>query len=382
MTMNSADAPIYLDYNATTPLLPEVVDAMLPYLQEHFGNPSSRHLYGRRAHEAIQRARSDVAALVNSHAEEIIFTSGGTEANNLAIRGTTAHASRRRLVTSIIEHPATARPVTWLERQGWDIVRVGVDAGGRAQIHELDVAITSATALVTIMHSNNETGVLQPLREAVHFARRAGASIHTDAAQSVGKVPIDVRAMDVDLLSIAGHKLYGPKGVGALFVRRGTALEPLTLGAGHERGLRPGTENVASIVGLGAACAMAQHDLNEQGARVRALRDRLWDQLAQAIPHLALNGHLENRLPNTLNVRFPQVSGEALLAATPQIAASTGSACHDDDESASAVLLAMGIPARAALGSVRLTLGRATTESAVDRAATALARAWRTLAKN
>jgi cysteine desulfurase len=382
MTMNSADAPIYLDYNATTPLLPEVVDAMLPYLQEHFGNPSSRHLYGRRAHEAIQRARSDVAALVNSHAEEIIFTSGGTEANNLAIRGTTAHTSRRRLVTSIIEHPATARPVTWLERQGWDIVRVGVDAGGRAQIHELDVAITSATALVTIMHSNNETGVLQPLREAVHFARRAGASIHTDAAQSVGKVPIDVRAMDVDLLSIAGHKLYGPKGVGALFVRRGTALEPLTLGAGHERGLRPGTENVASIVGLGAACAMAQHDLNEQGARVRALRDRLWDQLAQAIPHLALNGHLENRLPNTLNVRFPQVSGEALLAASPQIAASTGSACHDDDESASAVLLAMGIPARAALGSVRLTLGRATTESAVDRAATALARAWRTLAKN
>jgi cysteine desulfurase len=380
--MNSADAPIYLDYNATTPLLPEVVDAMLPYLQEHFGNPSSRHLYGRRAHEAIQRARSDVAALVNSHAEEIIFTSGGTEANNLAIRGTTAHTSRRRLVTSIIEHPATARPVTWLERQGWDIVRVGVDAGGRAQIHELDVAITSATALVTIMHSNNETGVLQPVREAVHFARQAGAGIHTDAAQSVGKVPIDVRAMDVDLLSIAGHKLYGPKGVGALFVRRGTDLEPLTLGAGHERGLRPGTENVASIVGLGAACAMAQHDLNEQGARVRALRDRLWDQLAQAIPHLALNGHLENRLPNTLNVRFPQVSGEALLAATPQIAASTGSACHGDDESASAVLLAMGIPARAALGSVRLTLGRATTESAVDRAATALARAWRALAKN
>jgi cysteine desulfurase len=380
--MNSADAPIYLDYNATTPLLPEVVDAMLPYLQEHFGNPSSRHLYGRRAHEAIQRARSDVAALVNSHAEEIIFTSGGTEANNLAIRGTTAHTSRRRLVTSIIEHPATARPVTWLERQGWDIVRVGVDAGGRAQIHELDVAITPATALVTIMHSNNETGVLQPVREAVHFARRAGAGIHTDAAQSVGKVPIDVRAMDVDLLSIAGHKLYGPKGVGALFVRRGTDLEPLTLGAGHERGLRPGTENVASIVGLGAACAMAQHDLNEQGARVRALRDRLWDQLAQAIPHLALNGHLENRLPNTLNVRFPQVSGEALLAATPQIAASTGSACHGDDESASAVLLAMGIPARAALGSVRLTLGRATTESAVDRAATALARAWRALAKN
>jgi cysteine desulfurase len=377
--MNSADDPIYLDYNATTPLLSEVVDAMLPYLQEHFGNPSSRHLYGRRAHDAIERARSDVAALINSHADEIIFTSGGTEANNLAIRGTNLSTSRRRVVTSTVEHPATARPVSWLERQGWDIVRVGVDAGGRADVRELDVAITSATALVTIMHSNNETGVFQPIEEAVRFARRAGAYVHTDAAQSVGKVPIDVRAMDLDLLSIAGHKLYGPKGVGALFVRRGTDLEPLTLGAGHERGLRPGTENVASIVGLGAACAMAQRDLDEQAARVRALRDRLWEQLAQAIPHLALNGQMENRLPNTLNVRFPGVSGEALLAATPQIAASTGSACHDGDESASAVLLAMGIPAAAALGSIRLTLGRATTESAVDRASTALARAWRAL---
>jgi cysteine desulfurase len=378
--MNGADDPIYLDYNATTPLLPEVVDAMLPYLREHFGNPSSRHLYGKRARDAIERARSDVAALINSHADEIIFTSGGTEANNLAIRGTTARTTRRRVVTSIIEHPATARPVSWLERQGWDIVRIGVDAGGRSRVPELDAAITSVTALVTIMHSNNETGVFQPIQEAVRFARRAGACVHTDAAQSVGKVPIDVRAMDLDLLSIAGHKLYGPKGVGALFVRRGTDLEPLALGAGHERGLRPGTENVASIVGLGAACALARCDLDAQGTRVSTLRDRLWERLAQAIPQLALNGHVENRLPNTLNVRFPQVSGEALLAATPQIAASTGSACHDGDESASAVLLAMGIPARAALGSIRLTLGRATTESAVDRAATALARAWRALA--
>ena len=380
--MNGADDPIYLDYNATTPLLPEVVDAMLPYLREHFGNPSSRHLYGKRAHDAIERARSDVAALINSHADEIIFTSGGTEANNLAIRGTTARTTRRRVVTSIVEHPATGRPVSWLERQGWDIVRIGVDSGGRSRVPELDAAITSVTALVTIMHSNNETGVFQPIQEAVRFARRAGACVHTDAAQSVGKVPIDVRAMDLDLLSIAGHKLYGPKGVGALFVRRGTDLEPLALGAGHERGLRPGTENVASIVGLGAACALAQCDLDAQGTRVSTLRDRLWERLAQAIPQLALNGHVENRLPNTLNVRFPQVSGEALLAATPQIAASTGSACHDGDESASAVLLAMGIPARAALGSVRLTLGRATTESAVDRAATALTRAWRALAIN
>ncbi len=375
----SADDPIYLDHNATTPLLPDVVDAMLPYLHEHFGNPSSRHLYGRRTHDAIERARTEVAALIGSDPDEIIFTSGGTEANNLAIRGATARASRRRIVTSTVEHPATARPASWLERQGWDIVRVGVDAGGRAYVRELDTAITSATALVTIMHSNNETGVFQPIQEAVRFARRVGACVHTDAAQSVGKVPIDVRAMDLDLLSIAGHKLYGPKGVGALFVRRGTDLEPLTLGAGHERGLRPGTENVASIVGLGAACALAQHDLDDEGARVRALRDRLWELLAQEIPQLALNGQMENRLPSTLNVRFPGVSGEALLAATPQIAASTGSACHDGDESASAVLLAMGIPPTIALGSVRLTLGRATTESAIERAAAALAHAWHTL---
>src|SRR5882762_5428914 len=305
--------PIYLDYNATTPLLPGVVDAMLPYLREHFGNPSSRHLYGRRTRDAIEHARSDVAALINSHADEIIFTSGGTEANNLAIRGTAARSSRRRVVTSTVEHPATARPVSWLERQGWDIVRVGVDAGGRAQIDELDVAITSATALVTVMHSNNETGVFQPVRETVHYARRAGACVHTDAAQSVGKVPIDVRVMDVDLLSVAGHKLYGPKGIGALYVRRGTALDALTLGAGHERGLRPGTENVASIVGFGAACAIAQHGLDRERLRVRALRDRLWEQLAQAIPDLALNGNADHRLPNTLNVRFPRVSGETLL---------------------------------------------------------------------
>ena len=376
--MDSAN-PAYLDYNATTPLLPEVVDAMLPYLREHFGNPSSAHVYGRRTHDAIERARRDVAALIGCDAGEIIFTSGGTEANNLAIRGITARSSRRRVVTSAVEHPATARTVTWLEQQGWDIIRVGVDAGGRVQVRELDTATSDAAALVTIMHSNNETGVLQPVRDAARFAHRAGAYVHTDAAQSVGKVPIDVRSIDVDLLSIAGHKLYAPKGIGALYLRHGTVLEPLTLGAGHERGLRPGTENVAAIVGLGRACVVAQRDLNDESARVRALRDRLWAQLAQAIPGIALNGHVEDRLPNTLNVRFPRVSGTALLAATPEVAASTGSACHEGDETASGVLLAMGIPAVDALGSVRLTLGRATVAETVDCATAALARSWHSL---
>ena len=317
--MNSVN-PIYLDYNATTPLLPEVVDAMLPYLREHFGNPSSGHLYGRRTRDAIELARSEVAALIGCEASEVIFTSGGTEANNLAIRGTTACNSRRRVVTSAVEHPATARPVTWLERQGWDIVRVGVDAGGRVRVPELDSATTDATALVTIMHSNNETGVLQPIREAARLAHRAGAYVHTDAAQSAGKVPIDVRSIDIDLLSIAGHKLYAPKGIGALYVRHGVVLEPLILGAGHERGLRPGTENVASMVGLGRACVIARGDLNDESGRVRTLRDRLWSQLVEAVPGIALNGHVEDRLPNTLNVRFPGVSGTTLLAATPEIA--------------------------------------------------------------
>ena len=377
--MMNSENPVYLDYNATTPLLPEVVDAMLPYLREHFGNPSSGHVYGRRTRDAIELARSDVAALIGCDAGEIIFTSGGTEANNLAIRGTTACSSRRRVVTSAVEHPATARPVTWLEQQGWDIVRVGVDAGGRVRVRELDTATTDATALVTIMHSNNETGVLQPIREAARLAHRAGAYVHTDAAQSVGKVPIDVRSIDVDLLSIAGHKLYAPKGIGALYVRHGAVLEPLILGAGHERGLRPGTENVASIVGLGRACVIAQGDLNDESVRVRTLRDRLWSQLAEAIPGIALNGHMEDRLPNTLNVRFPRVSGTALLAATPEIAASTGSACHEGGETASGVLLAMGVPAVEALGSVRLILGRATTSDVVDRAAEAFVRTWRRL---
>jgi cysteine desulfurase len=377
--MLNSDNPFYLDYNATTPLLPEVLDAMLPYLREHFGNPSSGHLYGRRARDAIELARAEVAALIGCGSGEIIFTSGGTEANNLAIRGMAAGSSRRRVVTSTVEHPATAHPVTWLERQGWDIARVGVDADGRVDVRELGTAITDATALVTIMHSNNETGVLQPVRDAARLAHRAGACVHTDAAQSVGKVPVDVRSIDVDLLSIAGHKLYAPKGIGALYVRHGVLLEPLTRGAGHERGLRPGTENVPSIVGLGTACIIARRDLDDEGARVRTLRDRLWSQLASAIPGIALNGHAEDRLPNTLNVRFPRVSATALLTATPEIAASTGSACHAGGETASEVLLAMAIPAVEALGSVRLTLGRATTSDVVDRASSALAAAWRNL---
>jgi cysteine desulfurase len=369
--------PIYLDHNATTPLLPEVVEAMLPYLREHFGNPSSGHIYGARARNAVARAREQVAILLGCDVDEVIFTSGGTEANNLAIRGVTeAHDKRSHIVTTTIEHPATSRPCTWLEQHGRRVTRIGVDADGCARADEAHRVIGSDTALVTVMHSNNETGVLQPVAELAKLAHAAGALLHTDAAQSLGKVHVNVRDLDVDLLSVAGHKVYAPKGVGALYVKRSTPLVPLVLGASHERGLRPGTENVASIVGLGAACEAVGRDLDVAASRMKALRDRLWEDLAAAIPSLALNGHRELRLPNTLSVRFPGVSGSTVLNGAPQIAASTGSACHEGHESASAVILAMGVSFTDALGSVRLTLGRCTTEEDVAQAADALIRSW------
>ena len=370
--------PVYLDHNATTPILPEVVDAMLPFLHEHFGNPSSGHVYGHRARDAIARARRQVATLIACDDDEVSFTSGGTESNNLAIRGVAAaRDARRHVVTTVIEHPATERPCGWLERHGWRVTRVGVDSGGRARVDEARSAIADDTALVSVMHSNNETGVLQPIGGLVEIARAVGALVHTDAAQSVGKVAVRVRELGVDLLSIAGHKLYAPKGVGALYVKRGTAIVPFALGAGHERGLRPGTENVASIVGLGVACEVAARDLDAVGDRMLTLREMLSERLASAVPGLAINGHRELRLPNTLNVRFPGVSGTAILAAAPDVAASTGSACHDGRETASAVLVAMGVTPDAAVGSVRLTLGRSTTADDIERAADALIAAWR-----
>jgi cysteine desulfurase len=371
--------PIYLDYNATTPVLPEVVDAMLPYLREHFGNPSSGHALGRRAREAVESGRADVAALLGCDVGEIVFTSGGTEANNLAIRGVAeARPDRRHIVTSAIEHPATAGSCSWLEEHGWRVTRLGVDACGIVSVQEVQDAIGAETALVTIMHANNETGVVQPIAAIAGAAHAVGSLLHSDAAQSAGKIAVRVDDLGVDLLSLVAHKLYGPMGVGALFVRRGTPLAPFARGAGHEGGLRPGTENVAGIVGFGVACRQAKRDLEVEAARVRQLRDRLWEKLRAGVPGIQLNGHVANRLPNTLNVRFPNTMGPEILAAAPDVAASTGSACHDGEERASAVILAMGIPFSEALGSVRLTLGRQTTTEAVDRAAESLARAWRT----
>ena len=379
----SADLPIYLDHNATTPVLPEVVDAMLPYLREHFGNPSSTHAHARRPREAVARARTQVAALIGADEDEIVFTSGGSEANNLAIRGVAeASDELRHVVTSVIEHPATAAPCAWLERNGWRVTRLGVDAAGRVLLAEARQAIRERTALVTVMHSNSETGALQPIAELAEHAHEVGALVHSDAAQSVGKVPVRVPELGVDLLSIVGHKTYAPKGVGALYVKRGTTLVPFALGGGHEHGLRPGTENVASIVGLGVACEIAARDMDDTARRIAALRDDLFRRLASAVPGLALNGHPELRLPNTLNVRFPGVTGNAVLAGAPEVSASTGSACHAGRDEASAIILAMGVAPEAAAGSVRLTLGRGTTGDDVEHAARALARSWRRLTGN
>jgi cysteine desulfurase len=377
---DTTQQPIYLDYNAATPLFPEVLDAMLPYLRDDYGNPSSDHALGRRARAAVERAREQVAAFLGCHFDEVIFTSGGTEASNLAIRGAAAAAGdRRHVVTTTIEHPATAESCKWLERQGWSVTYVPVDAQGLVRIDEMRAAISSRTALVTLMHANNETGVLQPIADVAHRARDAGAVIHVDAAQTAGKVRLDVRELGVDLLSLAGQKVYAPKGVGALFTRRGTTLFPQTLGAGHEQGLRPGTENVPAIVGFGTALEIAGADLDAAATRMRTLRDSLWHRLRAGVPGIALNGHPELRLPNTLNVRFPEVAARALLRAVPQIAASAGSACHAGTDIPSPVLLAMGLTSDVVMASLRLSIGRQTTEDDIAYASGALVEAWRSL---
>jgi cysteine desulfurase len=375
-------SPIYLDYNATTPVAPAVAAAMLPYLREHFGNPSSGHVYGQRTREAVARARAQVAALIGAAPSELVFTSCATEANNLAILGV-ARALRgrgRHLITSAVEHPAVARPMAHLADEGWDVTVLEVDGHGRVSPSELAAALRDDTVLVSIMHANNEVGTLQPIAELARIAHDRRALFHTDAAQSVGKVPVDVGAFGVDLLTIAGHKLYAPKGVGALYVRAGTPIAPIQFGAGHEGGLRPGTENVPHLVGLGAAAVLAQQHLPTIGDRLRRQRDALHARLDSEIPELALNGDLDERLPNTLNLSFPGVSGRDLLARTPEIAASVGSACHEEGDAVSGVLGAMGVSAERAIGAVRLSLGAPTTDDEIARAADVLITAWRALA--
>ncbi len=367
--------PIYCDYNATTPVDPRVLEVMLPYFGEQFGNPSSSHTYGLATHAAVDRARSQVAALLGCSPEEIIFTGGGSEADNLAIKGI-AEVSQARgdhIITSRSEHPAVLATCRYLERRGFRVTYLSVDRYGQVNPDDVRQAITPRTILITIMHANNEVGTLQPLAAIGRIAREHGIAFHTDAAQSVGKLPTRVAELGVDLLTVAGHKFYAPKGVGALFIRQGLRLEPLIHGAGHEGGRRAGTENVASIVGLGVACRLADEGLAAEVNRLRSLRDRLHERLAAETGAVHLNGHPTERLPNTLNVSFAGINGEALLARTPEIAASTGSACHAGRTEPSAVLLAMGVSPELALGAVRLSLGRWTTQEEVDRVASLLA---------
>ena len=369
--------PIYLDNNATTPIDPEVLEAMLPYLREQFGNPSSAHALGGPAHDAVERARGEVAALIGASPDEIVFTSGGTESSNMAIRGAAAmNPARRAVVATNIEHPATDACCAVLERAGHPIRRLKAKTDGLVDAGQAALLLGDDTALVTIIHAQNEIGTLQPVADIARQAHAAGALVHVDAAQSVGKVKVDVDALGADLLSIAAHKLYAPKGIGVLYIRRGVALPPLLVGAGQEHGRRPGTENVPYIVGVGEACRLARLALAEAGPRMRALSQRLLARLQQAVPGLTLVGHPTERLPNTLNVLFPSVSGRQLLAACPGVLASNGSACHADSEEPSAILLALGIPREAALGTVRLSVGRHTTSEDVDGAAALLASAW------
>jgi len=365
--------PIYLDYNATTPIAQEVAKAMVPYIYKHFGNPSSSHSYGVITKNALEKARAQVAALIGCQLSEVVFTSGGTESNNYAIRGV-AQAYRQRgnhIITSAVEHPAVLEACHWLETQGFRLTVLNVDEYGLIEPVDLERSITEDTILVTVMHANNEVGTIQPITELARIAHRHGALMHTDAAQSVGKIPVNVDSLGVDLLSIAGHKLYAPKGIGALFIRSGVRLEKLMYGAAHEGNRRPGTENVLEIVGLGKACQVAARDLEKNMYHLHSMRDRLFEGLLRTLGTslVRLNGHPEKRLPNTLSLSFCGVEANTLLSVIgEQVAASAGAACHTDSVKISQVLAAMRVPVEWAMGTVRFSVGRETMAEEIDEA--------------
>jgi len=363
---------IYLDHHATTPVDPRVLKVMLPFFSEKFGNPSSRtHRPGWDASDAVERARKQVAALIGASAREIVFTSGATEANNLAIAGIAAAspADRRHVVTVATEHKAVLDPCRALEAQGWQVTVLPVAATGLVDLAAVEQAVTPDTALVSVMLANNEIGVVQPLAGIARLAHAQGAIVHTDAVQALGKLPLDVAALDVDLASFSAHKVYGPKGVGALYVKRGIdkRLRAQMRGGGQERGLRGGTLNVPGIVGFGAACDVAGKDLPVETARLNELRDRLWQQLRADLDGVTLNGAPAPRLPGNLNVSFEGIDGEALLLGITDVAVSSGAACTSAEPSH--VLTALGLETRRALASLRFGLGRDTTAEDIAQAA-------------
>ncbi|MDP4282250.1 MAG: selenide, water dikinase SelD [Bacteroidota bacterium] len=374
---------IYLDYNATTPVDKAVAEAIRPYLSGFFGNPSSLHEEGILARKAVENARKQLAEMLGSHPDEIIFTSGGTESNNTAIMGI-AFAQKGKgnhIITSSIEHPAVMEVCKFLEKEGFTITWLPVDEYGMVNPSDVEQAITPATVLISVMHANNETGTIQPIPDIGEIARKHGIPFHTDAAQSCGKIPVKVDELKVDLLSVAGHKLYAPKGVGALYIRRGTRIEKILHGANHEQNIRPGTENVMEIVGLGKAAEIASEILEKHPGlpeQVR-LRDRLLDGIQAGIPEARLNGHPEQRLPNTCNISFPRIEANLLLENMKGIAASAGAACHSGDEVVSTVLSAMKVPDIYAIGSIRFSVGRMTTEEEIDKALKIILKSYKML---
>ncbi len=360
---------IYLDHNATTPIDPRVFEAMKPYLTEYYGNPSSVYRAGQDVRKSVEDARDTLAALLGAAPREVYFTSGGTESDNTAIKGIALNRGSGHIITSAIEHPAVIEVVRWLEKRGFTATYVGVDSDGLVDPAEVREAIREDTIVVSVMHANNEVGTLQPIEEIAAVAHEKGILFHTDAVQTTGKLKIDVRTMGIDLLSLSAHKFYGPKGVGALYVRKGTKFDPCVHGGHQERGVRGGTENVAGIIGLGKAAEIAAAEMDRESVRVRKLRDRLESGLAGKITDLRFNGHRERRMYNTASVIVKYVEGEAMLLNLDYhgIAASSGSACTSGSLDPSHVLLAMGLPAPIAHGSLRFSLGRATTEEGVDK---------------
>ncbi len=365
------EKPVYLDYNATTPIDPEVRQAMQPFLDQYFGNPSSSHIYGVQTRQAIEDARIQIAQLLNCFPDEVIFTSGGTEANNWALKGA-AFQNRKKgnhIITSQIEHPAVTEVCIYLQEQGFSVTWLPVDEFGRIDVKDVAQAITPSTILISIMHANNETGTIQPIEEIGALARSRGILFHSDAAQSAGKISVDVKGLNVDLLSLAGHKFYAPKGVGALYVKRGVQLEKLMHGANHEQNLRAGTENILEIAGLGKAAEIALRDIEKNTGQMRKTRDHLYNLLLDELSGIKLNGHPELRLPNTLNISFPGMEANILLDELAGIAASAGAACHSDSVNISPVLLAMKIPEEYAKGTLRFSTGKSTTITEIHTAA-------------
>ncbi|MCE7790838.1 cysteine desulfurase [Salipaludibacillus sp. CUR1] len=358
---------IYLDFNASTPIAPEVGEAMEPLVKDYYGNPSAAHWAGSPVKDILQQARNQVAQLIGSSANEVIFTSGGSEANNLALKGYFFKHRHRgnHIISSTIEHPAIISPCRFLEKMGAEVTYIGVDEFGRVAPEDIEAAITDETILISLMHSNNEVGTLQPVKETGEIAAKHGIAFHTDASQSVGKVPVDVKESGVDMLTIAGHKLYAPKGIGALYIKSGIELEPLIHGAGHEFGLRAGTENTLLAAGLGKACETAEKILPD--SRAKELTDYFWKELKGNFGEkVVLNGHPEERLPNTLNVNFINRTGQEVLDAMPEVAASTGSACHAGSVELSPVLKEMNVPEEVGMGAVRFSTGRTTTKEEID----------------